>query len=177
VIRTRVGYAGGEATGPTYTNLADHTEAIEIVYDPDLVTYEALLDLFWQQHSPTSAPFSRQYRSAIFPADDAQLAVAHVSMAHRAAQLGRPLHTAIEADATFWVAEGYHQKHRVRGERMLLDELSHLYANEEDFVASTAVARVNGMLAGYGLAEDIADLGLSAEAQALLRTRLEARRR
>ncbi len=65
VVRTRVGYAGGEAPDPTYRRIQDHTEAIQIEYDPSITSYEELLEIFWESHDPTSRPYSRQYMSIV----------------------------------------------------------------------------------------------------------------
>ncbi len=65
-VRTRVGYAGGTLANPTYYNLGDHTETIEMDYDPDVITYTELLAIFWNSHDPTSPSYSRHYKSIIF---------------------------------------------------------------------------------------------------------------
>lgn len=62
-MRTRVGYAGGTRARPTYHDLGDHSEAIEVVYDPAVISYEKLLVLFWEQHDPRRGTGSRQYRA------------------------------------------------------------------------------------------------------------------
>jgi peptide-methionine (S)-S-oxide reductase len=55
VLRTRVGYAGGSSPNPTYQSIGDHSETIEITFDPSLLSYERLLDLFWEGHDPSGA--------------------------------------------------------------------------------------------------------------------------
>ena len=66
VIRTRVGYAGGRLKAPTYTHIGDHTETVQVDYDPAQITYAELLEVFWQGHNPRSRPYSRQYMAAVF---------------------------------------------------------------------------------------------------------------
>ena len=72
VIRTRVGYTGGTTVDPTYHDLGDHSETIQIDYDPTQVSYQALLDVFWNSHNPTTRSWSRQYASAVFYHSDEQ---------------------------------------------------------------------------------------------------------
>ncbi len=66
MVRTRVGYAGGTKRNPTYYNLGDHTETIQIDYDPTYVSYRELLDIFWESHDPAARPWSRQYMAVVF---------------------------------------------------------------------------------------------------------------
>lgn len=66
VIRTRVGYAGGKTDAPTYRHMGDHTETVQIDYDPGRITYEELLKIFWESHDPESRPYSVQYKNAVF---------------------------------------------------------------------------------------------------------------
>ena len=129
--------------------MSDHTEAIEITYDPERLSYDDLLETFWSAHRPTSPPWSRQYRSALFVHDEAQRAAAHRSLAARQDDLGVQLYTTIETASTFTQAEAYHQKYRLKGTEVG-EALSALYPDEHDWVASTAAARLNGWMAGYG---------------------------
>jgi methionine-S-sulfoxide reductase len=169
VVRTRVGYAGGAQAAPTYADLGDHSETIQIEYDPAQITYQELLDIFWRSHSPTSRSWSKQYASIIFYHNEEQKRQAEASMADEAASRGRPLFTEIAPLTDFYLAEGYHQKHSLQQEPDLLQEFLEIYPDEEHFAHSTAAMRVNSYLAGYGtLAEletEIDGLGLSQEAQ------------
>lgn len=65
VIRTRVGFTGGEKKAPVYKNLGDHTEAVELEFDPKVVTYETLLDIFWSNHNP-SARLPKQVSTYVY---------------------------------------------------------------------------------------------------------------
>ena len=65
-MRTRVGYAGGEKKNPTYHSLGDHTETIQIDYDPKQISYAKLLEVFWRSHDPLSRSCSRQHKAAVF---------------------------------------------------------------------------------------------------------------
>ena len=71
-MSTRVGYAGGAKEDPTYRSLGDHSETIQIIYDPEIISYNELLDIFWQSHNPSLGSFTRQYASIIFYHDDNQ---------------------------------------------------------------------------------------------------------
>ena len=65
VIRTRVGYAGGQSVSPTYSNIGDHTETVQVDYDPDVITYDQLLDIFWKSHKPTGWNWAIHERSLL----------------------------------------------------------------------------------------------------------------
>ena len=163
-----MGYTGGTKPNPTYHNLGDHTETVEIDFDPAVISYEKLLDLFWHSHHPGQAAWSPQYKAAIFYHNDRQKALALKSREQVAARLKGPVHTEILPAGTFTLAEDYHQKYYLRRLPDLLAELSAIYPTREALVASTAAARVNGYVAGYGsLAElqlDLDGLGLSPAA-------------
>jgi peptide-methionine (S)-S-oxide reductase len=180
VVRTRVGYAGGAKENPTYYSLGDHAETIQIDYDPARISYAELLDLFWAAHSPTSRPWSSQYASIIFYHDEEQKRLAEESLEREAARRGAPIYTEIESFTRFYLAEDYHQKYRLRGDRALLAEFQAIYPDLDGLVASTAAARVNGYLGGNGsqaqLEAEIDELGLSPESQARLREIVAARK-
>jgi peptide-methionine (S)-S-oxide reductase len=169
VLRTRVGYAGGSTPNPTYYNLADHSETIQIDYDPTLISYEDLLDVFWSSHMPTSHPFSQQYASIIFYHNMEQKRLAEASRDREAARRGASIYTEIVPFTEFYLAEAYHQKYRLQQAPDLLAEFRAIYPDDLDFVNSTAVARVNGYLGGYGTLEGlqaaIEDLDLSPAAE------------
>lgn len=151
VIRTRVGYSGGTKTSPTYHNLGDHTEAIQIDYDPSKLTYQELLEVFWESHNPREAPWSRQYMKAIFYHNEEQKREAEESKARVAAKISGQVSTQILPATEFYLAEDYHQKYALRrGSPDLAREYLAIYPRLEDFVNSTAVTRVNGYLGGYG---------------------------
>jgi peptide-methionine (S)-S-oxide reductase len=159
-----VGYAGGTTTAPTYHSLADHAEAIDLVFDKEVITFEQLLDLFWSRRTPTRAP-SSQYRSALFCHDEAQLAIARASAEKQRTQLGHAIHTELTVGKYFYSAEDYHQKWRLRRHASLLRDLQRNYETEAALLASTAAAKLNAYVAGNGTAEqldrDMDRLGLS----------------
>ncbi len=122
VVSTAVGYTGGSLDDPTYEDVCSgrtgHAEAVLVEFDPAQVTYDQLLDLFWQIHDPTTLnrqgpDVGTQYRSAIFTEGPGQEAAARASK-ERQAQSGRfsrPIVTELGPAQTFWRAEDYHQQY------------------------------------------------------------------
>ena len=122
VVSTTVGYTGGTTKNPSYhdvcTGLTGHAEAVLVTYDPRQVTYDALLELFWSVHNPTTLnrqgpDVGSQYRSAIFYHTEDQKKRAEDSR-ERLQQSGRfrrPIVTEIVPAQEFWPAEEYHQKY------------------------------------------------------------------
>lgn len=120
VISTTVGYMGGHSKYPTYAQVSagnsGHLEVIQIVYNPSLVSYEQLLDVFWRNVDPTDAggqfcDRGPQYTTAIFVHSEAQRSIAERSKKALAThkRLPGPVHTPIRTATTFWPAEAYHQ--------------------------------------------------------------------
>jgi peptide-methionine (S)-S-oxide reductase len=169
VVRTRVGYAGGTRQNPTYHDLGDHTETIQIDYDPSKITYPELLDAFWTGHDPTHRSWSRQYASIIFVHNEEQIRLAEVSKARITMDRGSTVYTEIVPYNGFTLAENYHQKHGLQQFPEFQDELKQIYTSPAEFVASTAVARVNGYLGGEGsyevLLKEKEGFGLSSARQ------------
>jgi peptide-methionine (S)-S-oxide reductase len=121
VISTRVGYSGGEVPNATYRNHGNHAEAIEIIFDPEVTSYRALLEFFFQIHDPTTK--NRQgndrgvsYRSAIYYTSEAQRAVAEDTIADVDASGLWPgkVVTEVEPVGDFWEAEPEHQDYLER---------------------------------------------------------------
>ena len=122
VKSTKVGYIGGNLPNPTYeevcTDQTGHAEAVEIEFDPDEISYEELLDVFWNNHNPTTLnrqgpDVGNQYRSAIFYHDDKQKEIAEESKQSLSASKSHkdPVVTQIVPAPTFYKAEDYHQKY------------------------------------------------------------------
>ena len=167
MVRTRVGYAGGTTEAPTYRRIGDHTETFQIDYDPTRISYQKLLEVFWENHNPTSRSWSNQYKAAVFYHNDEQKQLAMQSKEHQAVQRKARIRTEVLPFTGFTLAEDYHQKYYLRRERDLMREFARIYPAAADFVDSTAAARVNGYLGGNGTTEAIGAqidlLGLSAE--------------
>lgn len=114
------GYAGGTSHNPTYEDVCSgttgHIEVVQAEYDPNVITYEQLLDIFWQAHDPTSmdrqeGDVGKQYRSVIFYHDDKQKKAAEKSKAQVAKKYGKPIVTEIKPMKKFYKAESYHQNY------------------------------------------------------------------
>jgi peptide-methionine (S)-S-oxide reductase len=122
VVATAVGYAGGTHQRPTYedvcSNATGHAEVVEVQFDPAQVSYEALLELFWENHDPTTPNrqgpnIGSQYRSVIFYHNDKQRQAAESSIAtlNQSGRYRRPVVTQVVPAPTFWRAEDYHQQY------------------------------------------------------------------
>jgi peptide-methionine (S)-S-oxide reductase len=163
-----VGYAGGTKKDPTYHTLGDHTESIQVDYDPTVISYEQLLDVFWDSHDPTIPSWSLQYMAAIFFHNDEQKRLALHSM-DQVKSGKKKFYTKIFPLTVFYPAENYHQKYRLRANRVLMRDFKAMYSLQEDFMNSTAAARINGYLYGYGSFEDLkgdlSGFGLSPAAE------------
>lgn len=161
-----MGYTGGLVPDPTYADLRDHAEAVEIGFDPARISYDALLAEFWAAHDPGAEAWKGQYRKAVFVHDEAQRAAAERTRDEVARKLGRPVHTAIEDAGTFWQAEDYHQKWSLRRQSGLFAEVRASFPEMDDLVRSTQAARLNAWAGGWGrteaVAREIDALGLSA---------------
>lgn len=144
-----------------------------MTFDPSVVTYEQLLEVFWESHSPFAVEPSKQYRSMVFYHDDSQMLTARRVKARLEARMKAAVYTQIVPFRKFYLAEDYHQKYYLRGVKEIAAEYLAVYPGIEGFVASTAAARVNGFIGRYGsrkqLDEEIGSLGLSAEGQKRLR--------
>jgi methionine-S-sulfoxide reductase len=120
VVKTSVGYAGGSAPDPSYEQVCagatGHAEAVEVWFDPGLVSYDELLNAFWSMHDPTTPDrqgwdFGTQYRSAIFFHDQEQERLATASRDQHQETLPRPIVTEIVPASRFYAAEEYHQRY------------------------------------------------------------------
>jgi peptide-methionine (S)-S-oxide reductase len=125
VLTTEVGYTGGHTRNPTYEQVcADHTghaEAVRVTYDPAVVSYRQLLEVFWSIHDPTTRnrqgpDVGTQYRSAILYLSDEQREAALVSKAEqeKSGRFERPIVTEIVPAAEFFRAEEYHQQYHAK---------------------------------------------------------------
>jgi peptide-methionine (S)-S-oxide reductase len=120
VISTAVGYMGGSLANPTYeqvcTDRTGHAEVLQVDYDPAAVTYEALLEVFWKSHNPTTLnrqgpDFGTQYRSAIFYHTPEQESAAKASKERAQSRFSKPIVTEVTPASAFWRAEEYHQRY------------------------------------------------------------------
>ncbi|MEX0742638.1 MAG: peptide-methionine (S)-S-oxide reductase MsrA, partial [Phycisphaeraceae bacterium] len=122
VEATSVGYIGGSTDEPDYEQVCSgrtgHAEAVEVIYDPQKVSYEDLLQVFWENHDPTTPnrqgpDVGTQYRSAIFYHDEQQRQAAEASQKQleKSGRFANPISTEIGPAGTFWRGEEYHQQY------------------------------------------------------------------
>ena len=120
VKSTQVGYLGGKLDHPTYhdvcTDRTGHAEVVEVTFDPAVVSYHDLIEVFWNNHNPTTLnrqgpDVGSQYRSAIFFHSPEQEAEAKASRDAAQAHFKKPIVTEITPASTFWPAEDYHQQY------------------------------------------------------------------
>ena len=125
VVETVVGYTGGHMNDPTYKDVCSdetgHAEAVEVLFDPKIISYEKLLDVYWNSHDPTTPnrqgpDVGTQYRSAIFYHDEEQRKIAEKSKAllERSKKFKNPVVTEIVKAGPFYRAEEYHQKYLMK---------------------------------------------------------------
>lgn len=173
MLRTRVGYAGGKKDKPTYRRIGDHTEAIQIEFDPKQITFRKLLELFWNSHDPCGGTWSTQYKSVLWTHGEAQARTARAFVAEWQKKNKRKVTTALVPAPRFWIAEDYHQKYYLRSKKALLRALFDKKPTDAEIRESTVTARVNGWIQGYGSAAEIqaeaSALKLSAKARRELR--------
>ena len=167
-----MGYAGGRMVNPTYRQMGDHTETFQVDYDPTLISYGELLDLYWNSHNPFRQTMSRQYMNIIFTHNEEQEKLARESKALLEQKQNGEVATEIVSFSKFYPAEDYHQKYYLQGRSALMNEFKRFYPNFQDFIDSTAAARVNGYISGYGdtasLSLELEDLGLSPRGAEIL---------
>ena len=120
VVHTEAGYAGGLTEHPTYEEVCSHTtghaEVVRVTFDPEVVSLEQLLEVFWAMHDPTQVDrqgpdVGDQYRSAIFVGSDEQRASAESTRERAQERFDRPIATQIVEAGMFWPAEDYHQRY------------------------------------------------------------------
>ena len=117
VVKTEVGFEGGTLENPTYKDVCSHAtghaEVVEVTYDPEQLSYEQLLEVFWRKHNPTrQGRYSGdQYRSVIFFHEPEQQEIALRSKAQEQAQYAQPIATQVEPAQTFYRADDHHQQY------------------------------------------------------------------
>jgi len=168
-----VGYAGGTRPNPTYRRIGDHMETIQVDYDPELINYTKLLEVFFTGHDPTWPSPIRQYASAVMAHDEEQKELARIALANYWKKRGREPSTEILPYTGFTRAEDYHQKYYLRNTVALMDQYKDRFPDENTFTDSTAVARVNGYIGGNGSTEQLEkekeELGINDEAAIALK--------
>jgi peptide-methionine (S)-S-oxide reductase len=152
VVRTRVGYAGGKEPGPTYESIGDHSEVVQVDYDPNATSFAALVDEAIAQHAPTHQPAKRQYQHVLFyETKEEQGAIERALDALEVPSV----ETRVEPLGSFTVAEPYHQKFNLSGKRWATDAFDDAGYDRAAVRESPAAAKLNAKLGG----RDVPDLG------------------
>jgi peptide methionine sulfoxide reductase MsrA len=152
--------------------MGDHTETLQVDFDPEKVTYGELLDIFWNSHSYTRGSGVAQYKNAVFYHNGEQHQQALESMKVLERNTGKRVRTDILPLKSFTLAEDYHQKYLLKGSAMkhLLDTY---YPRHDDLVNSTAAARLNGYAGQNGTKEqllgELKSLGLREGGERILK--------
>ena len=128
VVETEVGYTGGTTENPTYkdvcTNNTGHAEVVKVTFDPSIVSYEELLEIFWDVHNPTTLnrqgwDIGTQYRSAVFYTNEEQRlsAIKFKEKLDKSGKYKKPIVTEIIPAAKYYKAEEYHQKYNEKNKK------------------------------------------------------------
>lgn len=141
-------------------------------FDPHTISYNQLLDIFWNSHDPTDRNWSRQYQNVIFYENEQQKRQAMASLAARQKMIKGEIRSQVLPLCKFYLAEDYHQKYSLQQYHDLMRELTRIYPEEKKFIESTAVTRINSYLGGYGSPEqldrELDGLGLSPDGVRIL---------
>ena len=145
--------------------MGDHAECTELDFDPEKISYEALLDKFFEWHNAFKKPYARQYMSAILYHSDAQKEAIEKAFAKREGPK-RKVRSEVQSYSGMTLAEDYHQKYYLRRNKTVALELKQRFPSLQEFVDSTACMRANAALGGFWEAkvEELKTLGFSDEA-------------
>lgn len=132
--------------------MGDHTESIEIDFHPEIISYDELLNVFWENHNPLSNSFykDRQYMSLILYHNDDQKERGQKTKEKWGHSLKGEIQTEMAPYSTFYVAEDYHQKYYLKRYAKAVEQVKKIFRDHQDFVNSTIAARLNGFVAGHG---------------------------
>lgn len=146
VLKTRVGYSGGTSPSPTYQNIGDHTEIVEIQFNPELTKFKEIINLFYSKHNFT-LPQKTQYKSVILYVDEEQkkIALEEMEKAKEKYNKNTIFYTFLQKFEKFYQAEDYHQKYWLRCENDIFKELN---LSNSQLINSTLATKINGYLGG-----------------------------
>lgn len=164
VVATRVGFSGGTLPDPSYSAIGDHVETVEVLYDPTVTSYPELLRHFWRHHNSRAKPIFRQYASAIFCVEKAQIEVAKKEREAWQAQGEEEVLTAILPAGEFYPAAENHQKYYLQQDPVLFSGLP-----EKDRLHTLLAAKLNAVSGRAGdraaLERTLEELGVDDNAQ------------
>lgn len=161
VVRTRVGYAGGETPEPSYHALGDHTEVVQLDYDPERIAYADLLEAAFRSLARSSQPKKRQYHYLVCPATDTQRQAVDTALDANGLTEDE-VGTRIETLSAFYPAESYHQKYSLRTDRTLLNCFEEAGYDDQEIRESPAAAKLNAERAGRDI-DPIPELGIGVD--------------
>jgi len=154
VVRTRAGYAGGTKRDPTYHSLGDHTEVVQVDFDPERTTYRDVLERVFASHDPRRQARKTQYQNVVLPEIAAQREAIDEFLAGRGLTADG-IDTRVEQLSRFYPAEDYHQKYKLRSASSLVDAFDAAGYGDEDLRESPLAAKLNGYAAGHDV--DVAE--------------------
>lgn len=143
-----MGYAAGTTQAPTYHRIGDHAECTQVEFDPQEITYQQILEKFFEWHNAFRKPYARQYMSAVLFHNPRQQELWEEAVASRE-DAKRKVQTEAQDFSGFTWAEDYHQKYYLRRNKTVALELKGRFPSIEEFVDSTATARANAILGGF----------------------------
>lgn len=151
VVRTRTGYAGGMLPDPTYRHMGDHSETVELEYDPKILTYEEILRVFWDNHNPVNINGykGRQYQSMLLYRTPQQKNAIDRALKERRESGKDELATEVHPFTVFYSAEVKHQKYYLKRHPDAVDKLLKLYPSIQAMDQSALAARLNGLAKGF----------------------------
>jgi peptide-methionine (S)-S-oxide reductase len=148
VVRTRVGYAGGTKPDPSYRAIGDHTEVVQVEYDPETISFGDLLAWALTKHDPRQQVDKRQYQNIVFTERPAQRQQLREFLDDSEWDRDR-IATRLERLDGFTIAEDYHQKFRIRGSRWITDAFEEAGYDTAGVRESPAAAKLNAHDAGH----------------------------
>lgn len=172
VLRTRVGYSGGKSPNPSYEVVDLHTEVVEIDYDPEVISYGELIDIFFSSHNETLRPYDQRVKSLIFYRNDEEYGVAKSKLDAIRAKTpdDESVYTELKSFEIFYLAEPEHQNRSLKLETSLYHELEDIFGSDDQMLLSILVSKLNGYIYGYGTLEGALELldlsGLSEQSKA-----------
>lgn len=169
VVKTYVGYTGGNTLFPTYNSIGDHLETLEVYYDSSKIAFENLLTIFEKNHNYIVRPNLLQYYSAIFYNNENEKELCLDWKKNKKEELKTEVLTRISPIEKFYYAEFYHQKYYVQLEPVIMSNLRSKFSTGNDLISSPLCHKLNVYLAGYGslkeLNKELEDFNLSEDAK------------
>lgn len=151
VIRTRTGFAGGTTASPSYRKMGDHTETVQIEFDPSVLSFEDIIRAFWAHHTSTNRTDygERQYLSLLFYHDEQQKQTIERVKRELEDERNERIETEIGPFSAFTQAEERHQKYHLKRFKRAAEKLSAHFPLPDSFTDSTLTARLNGFVKEY----------------------------